>query len=565
MARILQPLFLILFLLSGTLGYSYFGPASHTRFFIKQTWYRNHVLPFFDGVFSLNGEKTQLIAYLTSAQGDLSIRPPSELVFVPGREGQALYAGTLVSAGEESSAKITLIDNSTLSLEASSTILLEIPETTSADNSITLKVLKGTVAADKEDSSQTNVQIVTNKGLIRNVAAGKKTVVMSQRKDSLNIASLSKSAQISQLSKKDEEEFEELVGTVKDQTDLKVLEKQLFSDKSVISARVRAASQKVSAKTPEKEFDLEKLAQITAELEKELVVQESEDFETKRKSDEDKKKNPNEILAAIPAKISKKKNASDDMISALSPELLDELSKPLEKSAQSDLFAPAVSSESKLVDPGIIPTKNPKILSKKQQSEKDTIEEGEKSAALAEKIYSPDLDFSPELLKQAEALSKNVLKINVAPKSRNPSALGNLASEDFENDPNTEQLKMKILDPAKSAIKEQQFESSVLAEQSQIDKKKKKQLALHDSVALRGRMLTSYSSTGFSNSTQLAMDGLMGNFIQSEKCASALGTLKRVKRSYGQDQRAKSWITKWIPIYRSSCETGDEASEADSE
>ena len=38
---------------------------------------------------------------------------------------QPLYAGTLVSAGEESSAKITLIDNSTLSLEASSTILLE--------------------------------------------------------------------------------------------------------------------------------------------------------------------------------------------------------------------------------------------------------------------------------------------------------------------------------------------------------------------------------------------------------------------------------------------------------
>lgn len=269
MANFLRRSFVVLFLIFGFLGYTYFGPSSHTHFFTKREFYQEHIGPFFEKLFSLSGENSALIAHLSSAKGDLSIRPQAELVFVPAHEGQALYSGTIVAVGDDSEAKIALIDGSILSLEPNSTILLEAPVEGASEKSITLKVIKGTIAADKEQSSKLKVRIVTSQGTEKNISAGKKMVVIAQRKVSAHEANLSKAARISRLTQKQEEgDLEELVATVKDDTDLKAIPKDLLKElnqPTPVKPTLTIPVAKVSKPDPTQVIKAESVPDITPE------------------------------------------------------------------------------------------------------------------------------------------------------------------------------------------------------------------------------------------------------------------------------------------------------------
>jgi hypothetical protein len=168
-----------LFLLFSTIGFLYFGPVEHTGFISRGAFFQQKIAPYFDVLFSTADSDGVMIGYLSSGDGDLTFRPSSELVFLPARVGQRLSGGTVFSSGEESSALITLVDNSQITLEPNSTVLLDAPKGATDDGgTVSLKVIKGAVSAEKKNAdSKINLRIVTPRGRVTKVTKEKLVVV----------------------------------------------------------------------------------------------------------------------------------------------------------------------------------------------------------------------------------------------------------------------------------------------------------------------------------------------------------------------------------------------------
>jgi hypothetical protein len=505
----LRYFFLSVFLCVSFLGYTYFGPSSHTRFFTSQSWYRTTVTPFFEAAFSLSPSDGRVVAQLSSFRGDLTVRSQNEIIFVPARDAQALTAGTLVSSGEDSSAKITLIDNSVLTLEASSVVLIEAPlSARTNEQSITLKVIRGTVAAKKEKNSQVKVSLISSKGVVKTVSGEKKLVVIAQKKDSGIRKLFSTESKISELALPEEEDLDELIGTVKEDQDIKGLEKKLFNDDSIIASRVRSASQKMMSKQPENEIKLDELAEITSSLE----------TQNQKTSEKDKG-----AVAPIDPKALEKAG-----LKGVTDELLIEGSSPMELAKEKEL-----------------------ILSKRAEA--------------AVKVASLTVDAeegSSVSVKISEfgSLPKIPSTVKLSPES-DVGPARKFSSDDFASSS----------DSAVSASeKESKDDSAKLASPlsgaggpgapSSPNGKLPKKLDRIAASTARSRNLRSQNSTvreiasvGFGGPTQAGMDALMSNFIQANNCSSALRTVNEVKRNYRSDPRVRSWVTKWAPIYNGAC------------
>ena len=168
----------IFFLMFALLGYSYFGPPYYTHYLTSNVIFRRYIGPAMDRMVLSGQQENISVGYLSLARGDLTFRPSTELVFLPAREGQRFYGGTLVSSGEQSDATITLADNSHLSLAANSTVYLEYPQGGMENGVIQLKVIKGTVEAEQtEADSKLRVKLVTPRGRVARVERRKLVVV----------------------------------------------------------------------------------------------------------------------------------------------------------------------------------------------------------------------------------------------------------------------------------------------------------------------------------------------------------------------------------------------------
>src|SRR5690606_37951561 len=99
MGKYLGLLLALIMVTVGGFGYVYFGPPQHTRIISRTDFYRNHVGPLLDRIFLSNSQNSVSVGYLLESRGDLTYRPSSELVFLPARDGQRLFGGTLVSTG----------------------------------------------------------------------------------------------------------------------------------------------------------------------------------------------------------------------------------------------------------------------------------------------------------------------------------------------------------------------------------------------------------------------------------------------------------------------------------
>lgn len=146
----------------GGLGFVYFGPPQVTKYITRTAFFKNVLGPELDKIFLINQSNAVAIGLLDQADGDLSYRPSSELVFLPAREGQRLFGGTLVSTGPNSQGTITLLDDSELKLDENSTVLLEIPEDFETTGAMDLQVLSGSVSAERKNAAPTQKQIKIN-------------------------------------------------------------------------------------------------------------------------------------------------------------------------------------------------------------------------------------------------------------------------------------------------------------------------------------------------------------------------------------------------------------------
>ncbi len=150
MSRILGYLLGGILIIIGGLGFIYFGPPQITKHITRTQFFKNFLGPKLDKIFLIDQSNSFSIGHLDETEGDLTYRPSSELVFLPAREGQRLFGGTLVSTGPNSKGTITLIDDSELVLEENSTILLEIPEDFEISGAMDLQVLSGSVSAERK-------------------------------------------------------------------------------------------------------------------------------------------------------------------------------------------------------------------------------------------------------------------------------------------------------------------------------------------------------------------------------------------------------------------------------
>jgi hypothetical protein len=178
--RALNQLLLLVFVLFGAVGYVYLYPRQ-AGFVTKTDVYRFYVGPNLDRLFAFGGQESATVGYLVEADGDLSYRPASELVPLPAFDGQRFGRGTLVSTGDGARATIALYDDSKLQLEPNSTILLEAPGEGFEVSSITLKVIGGSVTAEKSAASQVDIKVITPRGTVKALTQEKVAVIAPRK------------------------------------------------------------------------------------------------------------------------------------------------------------------------------------------------------------------------------------------------------------------------------------------------------------------------------------------------------------------------------------------------
>jgi hypothetical protein len=543
MLKYLKHFFIGLFLGIGLIGYTYFGPPKYTHSLKRSYVFQTYISPTIEKMLSGTGEPQETVAFLKAGNGDLSFRPRSELVFRPAGEGQTLFGGTLVSAGPNSRATITLIDDSTLTLESNSTILLEEPERNATEKSITLKVIQGTIAAQKEQSSKLNVKIVSAKGVVKSVSKDQKTVVIAQKKKTV-------SGDNSKL-RVEEEEVDEIVGTVKEDTNLKELEEKLFDSAPLISARVRAASQRISEKTPETEISLDDIAKLTSALEEESKKSQSTD-------------ESGQLVAKKP-----EQTISPSAFDSLPSDFLEELNQvPSEpnppsqtqtSSSGTDGRAPAsltfreVNSELSFgkVD---VEEENRKIEEAKKMAEAEA-----KAAELAKAKQEEEERLAAKIKaeKEAELAKKEAAKKKAEEKKKSLLAIEKERQRQAQLVASQKPVRLELIRHDQFVAKEALKKAAPLAVDQSFSTAIKAQAKGQTDVANRVYASTmtrpEYASTGFGEATQLALNNMMTNYLQAGECANARDTIQNVEKSYPSSTTAKTWIEKWKQKLAQKC------------
>ncbi len=170
---------LLVFLALAALGFVYFGPVEYTGVVTRTDFYRYYLGPHLDRFMSLTGQGSLTIAYLFDSEGSVDFTPGNDTVTLPARPGQRFSRRTTVSTSSRSRAVIALVDDSKVTLEANSTILLDIP-TDDSTEALTLKVLGGSVTAERSATSTTQITIVSPKGVAKELTQAKLAVVTTK-------------------------------------------------------------------------------------------------------------------------------------------------------------------------------------------------------------------------------------------------------------------------------------------------------------------------------------------------------------------------------------------------
>lgn len=184
--KFLKAFFYAAFLVFAFLGSLLFGPAEYTATFKNNNIYKKYIDPIYAKLLGLTGSNRVTVGNLTNKTGSVEHRPPNEVVFQASVLGQDLYGGTTINTGSGAGAKISLVDGSEIILGENTTLLLEIPEGSTEPNSLTLNVTKGTVAAERKESSKIDLQVKTAGTVAKKVLPKQKIEVVAAPEFSLD-------------------------------------------------------------------------------------------------------------------------------------------------------------------------------------------------------------------------------------------------------------------------------------------------------------------------------------------------------------------------------------------
>lgn len=180
--KVLRVLLLAVFLSLAAFGFLLFGPAQYTQSIKQNAFYKTNIEPWLMKLISLAGIQEDFVASLLKSTGEISYRPETELLYQPANQGQKFSRRTLVSSGAASNAFIRLLDDSQITLDENSVVLIDLKKDESGkSSSLTLKVMQGAVVAQKAKTSKMAVKIVTARGQEREVTEEKLQIVAPRK------------------------------------------------------------------------------------------------------------------------------------------------------------------------------------------------------------------------------------------------------------------------------------------------------------------------------------------------------------------------------------------------